>query len=322
MTLLQKLTPSNLLEEKEKFLSDNSYNPQFIYPEEVAEEKLYKYGHPKKDYLELAQEILDKAFFHRNEADLLMLEGPEISHDEVNEKIQSFLEMHELEKRYKVIWSSSFVSRASIKKDTIKLCNNFSFRKDDLIGMLYHEIGTHALRRINYEQQPWYKKKKKFGFAEYLKTEEGLASLHSLLPKSYKSAYKSAIRYLVVDFASKHSFAETWEFLTPYVSDIETRWMVTLRQKRGIKDTSQSISGYTKDLVYFEGLVKTARWLQKNNYDLPGLYLGKLATEDVKRAKEMNPGFEPKLPSFYTLDRVEYEAEIEEIIRENSLNKI
>ncbi|MEN8252856.1 MAG: tyrosine/phenylalanine carboxypeptidase domain-containing protein [Patescibacteria group bacterium] len=317
MTFLQKITPTNLLEEKEKFLADNSYNPQFIYSEEVTNEKLYKFGKTQKKYLELAQEILNKAYFGRNEQDLLMLEGPLLTHESVNKKINSFLEMHHLEKRYEITWSSSFVSRASITTDVIKLRNNAKFRKDDLIGLLYHEIGTHAIRRINYEKQIWYRKKKKHGFINYLKTEEGLASLHSLLPKSYKSAYKSAIRYAAVDFAQNHSFSETWQFLGKYIQDQETRWMVTLRQKRGIFDTSKA-GGYSKDLVYFEGLVNVFKYLEKNNFDITNLYFGKMALEDVGKAVELNPNFKPLLPSFFTLDREKYASEMRKVGKENN----
>ncbi len=319
MTLLQKLTPSNLLEEKEKFLSDNSYNPQFIYPEEVAKEKLYKYGHPKKEYLELAQEILDKAFFHRNEADLFMLEGRELSQDEVDQKIQSFLEMHDLQRRYDVVWSGSFVSRTSITKNSIKLRLPVDFRQEGLLGMLYHEIGTHALRRINYEEQPWFRKKKKYGFSDYLITEEGLASLHALIPHSYKLAFGQAIRYLAVKHAQNHSFAETWHFLGKYIQDPNRRWVVTFRQKRGLTDTSQA-GGYVKDLVYFQGLVEICRWLQKNSFDLPSLYYGKLALEDVEKAKEMNPGFKPKLPSFYLINKEKYAQEVSQVCVENLIS--
>ena len=320
MTLLQKLTPTNLLEEKEKFLADNSYNPQFIYSEEITASKLLQYGKPKQKYLTLAQEILDRAYFGRNEADLLMMEGPIISHQEVNQKIASFLDMHHLTERYQVIWSSSFVSRASITKDKIKLRTSSEFRKDDLIGMLYHEIGTHALRNINYEQQPWFKKKKEFGFSDYLLTEEGLASLHSLLPKDYKSAYKSAIRYVSVTYAQAHSFSELWKFLGNYIQDPETRWMVTIRQKRGLTDTSHP-GGYSKDLVYFAGMIEVWRWLKERNFNPSDLYFGKISFKDVQKAIEMNPEFEPKLPSFFSINPVQYAAEIEKIGEENQFKR-
>lgn len=262
MSWLDQVTPTNLLAEKEKFLADPTYNPQFTYSEPIDEESFYKYGKTKPKYVELANNILEKTYFGRNEADLLMMEGPRISQDEVTKRFQTFFEMHGIEHRFKIVWSSSFISRATINDDTLKLRTNATFHKEGLIGLMYHEIGTHALRTVNYENQPWFKKKKQFGLTHnYLKTEEGLAALHALLPHTYKSAYTSAIRYIAVDYARTHSFVELWQFLGTYVQDPETRWMITLRQKRGMTDTSQP-GGPTKDLVYFEGVVDVWLWLE------------------------------------------------------------
>lgn len=317
MSLLDRLTPSNYLEEKEKFFNDQSYNPQFLYPDMQADDVLNDYGYPDPHYLDIAQEIVERAYFGRNERDILMSEGRVMSQTEVTEKFSSFLKLHNIDKRYKIVWSSSFVSRAAINADTIKLKTTAEFRKEGTLGLLYHEVGTHAIRRINYEQQPWFKKKKKNGFGSYLKTEEGLAILHFLIPHTYKSAYSAALRYMAVAYAQKHSLAETWNFLKKYLENEETRWMVTFRQKRGISDTTKP-GGFTKDLVYFQGAIETAKWLDQNNYNLPALYYGKLAAEDVEKALEMNPNFQPLLPSFYEISPEQYARDIHEIAEYNS----
>lgn len=321
MSLISRLTPQNLIEEKEKFLVDNSYNPQFVYKDPVPLEKLYKYDKPQKKYLELAQEIIDRAYFGRNEQDLLMTEGKKISQKEVTQKTKAFLEMHGLLEKYEISWSSSYVSRATIGKDIIKYRIPADFRKEGLLGVLYHEIGTHAIRRVNYEQQPWFKKKKKYGFQSYLRTEEGLAVLHALLPKTFKMAYTTASRYLAVEFAQHHSFAELWKFIGQYIQDQETRWMVTFRQKRGLEDTSQP-GGYTKDLVYFEGVIDVWHWLQKHDFDITHLYFGKMAFQDVDKAVEMNPHFKPLLPSFFVTNRDKYAQQMMKIGQENKIDQL
>jgi hypothetical protein len=320
MSFLQSITPLNLLEEKETFLANTKYNPQFLYKEEINEKKLTKYGAPSEKYIALAREILTKTYFGRNEQDLYMTKGKQLTQAEVEAKILSFLKMHKLDERYKLTWSSSFVSRTTIDSDTIKLRLPADFRREGLLGMLYHEVGTHAIRRINYEQQPWFKKKKRYGFSSYLKTEEGIASLHSLIPHSYKSAFVSAIRYLAVDTANKGSFAETWQALEPYVEDPERRWTIVFRQKRGLSDTSQP-GGYTKDLVYFEGMVDVWKWLYSQNFAIADLYYGKLALEDVTKAVEMHPEFDPLLPSFYTHDFQNYRKQMLEIGEYNLFNQ-
>lgn len=318
MKVLRKLIPSNVQQEKQKFLADDSYNPQFEYSTAPEMFELDSYGYPKPELVAKAQEVLDKAYFGRNERDLLMMQGKVLTQSEVTEKFTNFLRLHHLENRYKISWSSSFLSRATMTESSINLKNGAEFRKEGILGTLYHEIGTHALRRINYEKQPWFKRKKKFGFSSYLKTEEGLAILNSLVPQSFKSAYSSALRYVAVAYAQEHSFAELSKLLSKYMESPERRWNLILRLKRGVTDTSQP-GGFTKDLTYFEGMVEVGRWLDQNNYNLAPLYFGKLAVEDIDRAYELNPGYSPILPSFYLVDPEKYGRTMREILEYNEL---
>lgn len=316
MSLIAKLTPINLLEEKKKFFADENYNPQFIYEKKIADEILYKHGHPQTKYLDLAQEILEKVSYQYNEIDLDKMRGNIVSQDEVTQKTTDFLDIHQLKKRFKIVWSSSFVARATITTDTVKLRLPADFRQQDLLSMLYHEIGTHALRRINYEQQPWYKNKKKYGFKNYLKTEEGLAGLHSLFPLDFQYAYYPALNYVSVAYAQKHSFAELWNFHKKYIDHPERRWEKTFRRKRGLEDTSQP-GGFTKDLVYFEGVIEVWNYLKQNNFNITNLYFGKMALEDVDKTLKLNPNFKPSLPSFFLVNKEQYAEKISMIGKTN-----
>ena len=318
MSLISKLTPINLLEEKEKFFADESYNPQFIYGEEINPMSLTKYGIPNPKYLDLAHGILNQAYHHQNETALRQKEGPIATQSQVNLQVKKFLQMHQIENKFKIIWSHSFVARTTINPNIIKLRLPCDFRQNEILSMLYHEIGTHALRRINYEQQPWYKKKKKHNFHEYLKTEEGLANLNSMLPKNFQLIYFNALHYLAVDYAQSHSFSQLWQFLKPFIDDPERRWIMTFRKKRGLRDTSQP-GGFTKDLLYFEGAVDVWHYLKQNNFDITNLYFGKMALEDVERAIKMNPNFEPLLPSFFVVNKMKYAEKIAQIGQINHL---
>lgn len=321
MSFLSDITPVNIHEEKARFFEDQTYNPQFKYDVDISQKKLQQYGMPEPELVQLAKVILNKTFFGRNQHDLDMLEGPELTQHQVSEMITTFLEMHDLQDRLEQVWSSSFVARTTINTSTIKLRLPVSFRQESLRGMLYHEIGTHALRRVNYEQQPWFQKKKEFGFGSYLTTEEGLASLHALLPKSYTSAYIPAIRYIGVYTAQTGSFTDLWKVLTKYIQDPDQRWRVAVRQKRGQEDTSLP-GGYTKDQVYFEGMIRVWKWLEKNDFDCTKLYYGKMALEDVPTAVSLNPDFELKLPSFFVTDPAKYAKKMNEIGVENSFDQI
>jgi hypothetical protein len=319
MALLAQLKPSNLLEEKEKFFLDNSYNPQFVYEADISEKSLSKYGFTQKKYLELAQEIIKKAYFNRTEDDLQKLKGQPISQLEATDKLNQFLKMHHLENRFNIMWSASFVARTSINANTIKLRLPVDYRDQEFLGVIYHEVGTHGLRRINYEQQPFFKRKKKHGLiTPYLVTEEGLAILHSLLPMQYKSAYSSAIRYLLVDKAQKSSFAETYKLALKYIQDPNRAWTATFRQKRGLEDTSQP-GGFTKDLVYFQGVVEVWNYLKENDFDITDLYRGKIAHQDIDKAVKINPNFKPILPSFFEVDQEKYKQNIGQIGVDNFL---
>ncbi len=321
MSLIQKITPINLLEEKEKFFADENYNPQFKYAQEFDQEILYKHGQPQNKYLELAKTILEKIYYQYNEPELDQLKGNLVNQNKVTKKTTDFLKIHHLEKRFKIIWSNSFVSRATITTDTIKLKLPVDFREKDLLSMLYHEIGTHALRRINYERQPWFKKKKKYEFKNYLKTEEGLAGLHSLLPLNFQGAYYPALNYVSVAYAQKHSFSQTWKFFKKYIDHPERRWGRTLRRKRGLKDTSQP-GGFTKDLVYLEGMIEVWNYLNKNNFDITQLYFGKMSWENIDLAIKMNPNFKPLLPSFFIVNKDEYATKIHKIGQINMFEEL
>ncbi|MBU0579165.1 DUF1704 domain-containing protein [Patescibacteria group bacterium] len=273
---------------------------------------LCKHGYPQKKYLDLAQTILEKTYYQYNEAELDKLRGDSINQSEVTKKTTDFLDIHHLKNRFKIVWSNSFVARTSITADTIKLRLPVDFRQKDLLSMLYHEIGTHALRRVNYEQQPWYKNKEEYGFKDYLETEEGLAGLHSLLPLDFQYAHYSALNYVSVAYAQKHNFIELWNFLKKYIDNPERRWRKTFRRKRGLEDTSQP-GGFTKDLVYFEGMVKVWNNLKQNDFNISQLYFGKMAFEDVEKAVKISPNFKPVLPSFFVVDQEAYAEKMAKI---------
>jgi len=321
MKLIKYLNPLNVLEEKQKFLADPTYNPQFIYEKDFPQEQLEKYNHDNGELLVLAQEILDRAFLHRNANDLKMLLGPGLSQSEVNHKIHQFLGLHDLDNEYELIWSTSFIARTTIGPNYIKLNSAATFRKDEINSLLYHEIGTHALRSKNYQKQPWFKHKQKRGFHEYLPTEEGLAILHGLIPLKFQLAYKSALTYIASDWAQHHSFAEVYNRLEKYIPGAESRWKKTLRLKRGLTDTSQP-GGFSKDAVYFQGMIQVWHWLHKHDFNPTLLYFGKLSYLDVERAFALNPTFRPLLPSFYRVDHAQYASSLLKIGKENHIDQL
>ena len=322
MSLVRDLTPINLLEEKQKFFDQNcKYNPYFKYNNLATLDKLYKYGQPKPKYLALAQEILNKAFHNQTEADIRALEGKLLNRAQAQIMIDKFLTANDLNKLIKIVWSDKFLGKASYYKNVLKLQLPLWHRRAEFKGTLYHELGTHAIRRINYAHQPFFKKKNKFGFEDYMRTEEGLAGLHTLLARNFKLDYTGALNYVTSAVAQKKSFTETFNFVLKYIDDRNRAWRYTVKHKRGLYDTAKS-GGFTKDIVYFEGMIKVWQFMQQSDFDLEGLYLGKIAYEDIAKAREMNPGFVPQLPSFIRKNKSKYIKEINKIAQINKLDQI
>lgn len=320
MSLIQQLIPINLNEEQKKFFDKNcQYNPQFKYENLITLRKREKYGRPKPKVLALAEKILEKAFADHSEQELRNLEGPKIDKQRGQEMIVQFLQENNLEDEIEVKWIKNHISKASHYKGALKLRDNFDFRENKFLAALYHELGTHALRRINYQQQPFYKKKDQHDFAEYLPTEEGLAAFHSLLARSFKIDYYHALIYLATDTALKQSFVDTFKFVNQYLQDKQRSWRLTVKFKRGMYDTADP-GAFTKSIVYLEGMLEVWQYFQQTDFDLPGLYYGKIAVEDIAQAKKLNPDFEPHLPAFYLTDPNQYRQQIKAIAQLNLLD--
>lgn len=319
MSLVQDVTPINLEQEKKKFFeSDFAYNPQFKYKSLVTKNKLLHYGRPKEEYLKLASQIVTEAFNNRTEAEIRAVEGEVLDREQAQSMIDQFLNKNDLSDLIKVKYSKNFVSHASYYKNLLKIKIPIKYRLNEFKATLYHELGTHALRRVNYTQQPFFKKKKKNGFKDYMRTEEGLASFHSLLAKRFKLNFTSALNYLAVKVAQEKSFDKTFAFIMKYLDDPEYAWKHTTKNKRGLYDTSKP-GGFTLGIVYFEGMFEVWNFLKKYNFDLRGLYLGKISCQDISLARELNPKFEPQLPHFYTRNPEKYKKEIKKIAAINHL---
>ena len=101
--------------------------------------------------------------------------------------------------------------------------------------------GTHYLRGSNNRQQAWcqWKKRRELRLRPVNPTEEGLASLHSLIFRPLPLIWKSSLLYYVTYKASELSFVELFRDIGQFVRDPMVRWEYCLRAKRGQTDTSQ-----------------------------------------------------------------------------------
>lgn len=101
--------------------------------------------------------------------------------------------------------------------------------------------GTHYLRGVNNNLQPWAtsESRKQFGLKPANPTEEGLASLHSVLLRKQPYLWRAALLYYTVYHAAKMSFSQLFSHIARFVQNPDVRWEYCLRAKRGQSDTSQ-----------------------------------------------------------------------------------
>jgi hypothetical protein len=314
---------TNLAKEQRKFLFDQKYNPQFEYDGDFDDSILEKYDyHLSEDILKRALEIMQRVLkTYDTEEKFLDQEGPNMTRAEVESQISEYLKKEDLHNRVKVVSSSNFIARTSVANlqdhtFQLRLRLPYDYRKETLVPVLSHEVGTHVMRWINEFQQPWYKHRRDYGMKEYLSTEEGLAVLNAMLFHPAPYFWLPAVYYFAAYNAQTKSFSEVCNLLKPYVANPERRWKIALRVKRGLKDTSEP-GGYKKDLVYLNGILEVAEWLRTHNYAAKDLYLGKIHCDDIEKAKSFSALTEYAHPSF--LNDPQYDKKIEKILKLNGV---
>ncbi|HSW89570.1 MAG TPA: tyrosine/phenylalanine carboxypeptidase domain-containing protein [Patescibacteria group bacterium] len=320
MTLIQKINPINKEAEKKKFFFDPNYNPQFIYPEPITKEELLHYGPIEDTYLAKAEHILNTVLKKYGTETKYLEEtgGKTLTRPEVEKQIQDYLVKNGLEKLVQVHFSSNIISRTLVDKHDLYLRLPINYRENAFVGVLDHEIGTHIIRRINDERQPWLHNREKYNLGDYVETEEGMASLHANLHLEKPYMWFSALYYYATYKSKQLTFSELFFDLKKYSDDRERRWKICLRAKRGISDTSVP-NALAKDQVYLRGMIHMLEWLEKNNYDPRPLYVGKLAVEDIDKIKDQSR-HDILLPQFLQEDALkEYKSLVIGIKKQNSL---
>ncbi len=318
MIKLKDLLPTNLSTEKEKFFAQGgNYNPQFQYQNSITESGLDYYGRARWKYLHLAKKIVNQA-----QKEQLFLKDQSLNsnldQENTQKLITNYLNDYALANKYQVVFNEHLTSRFAVnfKENFIKIRLPINFSKKSLDNILNHELGTHVLRQENYLQQPWYHRKKEFGFANHLRTEEGLAVIHQHLNSDQQLLYQTALSYLGCHLASRADFKTVYQFFYHYFKNPQKAWSQALKSKRGLKDTSLA-GGFTKSLVYLEGVVQVSQYLHRHHYDPSLLYYGKLAIQDLQKAQKMNPHYQLILPKFYKDNPSAYQEKVATIAKRN-----
>lgn len=224
---------------------------------------------------------------------------------------QAFAEMAEKEFDYFRTQSPDFQSKVHIRKDVniimvsqgeLYIPADYTMSKEEAVGILQHEIGTHTLTYYNGKQQPLTQLSQ--GLANYDTLQEGLAMLSEYLMGSLT---KNRLRHLAGRVIAGEAlindadFKEMFHLLhDKYGFSKQPAFNITSRMFQG--------GGFIKDIIYLRGLIELKEYLQ-NHGDLKFLLSGKFALSQVPLIKELTERkllYQPKLiPRYFESDGLE-----------------
>ncbi|XP_015227104.1 PREDICTED: uncharacterized protein KIAA0895-like homolog [Cyprinodon variegatus] len=323
--LLVALRPLNLEQEKQTFFqSDYKYEPQFEYAQPEPRSVLDKYREGSGLFLEQAVGIMECVLrkFGTYENFEEVTGGNVLPKSQVWAAVRKYLQKEGCVGEVVVRLSDELLSQAVMVVESCRptlTINLAGARQHWLEGMLRHEIGTHYLRGVNNNLQPWASSegRKQFGLKPANPTEEGLASLHSVLLRKQPYLWRAALLYYTVYHASSMSFSQLFSHISRFVQNPDVRWEYCLRAKRGQTDTSQP-GCFSKDQVYLDGILRILR--HRRNIDFKMLTsLGKVSFEDVERLRPHAALNRTRIPHFMR-DQVRYLQHLDHIVAVNEID--
>jgi hypothetical protein len=277
----------------------------------------------RDDHIEEAKSILDAALesvggsaevFERK------VYGEEVDQATAEKHIVDFVTQHKLQDKLWVRFTPNRVSCVgSLQRSrrnsqdhpevrhTLFVSTANKLRKHEVRQFVAHEIGTHLLRVVNDEIQPWRGSsgRKKFNLhsnstREFRETEEGLATINTVLhsgggPKS-RYLFREALLYYACAKSATMNFVELFAELAPYMPSPKRRFGLVTRIKRGLLDQSLP-GGSGKAQVYFEGALTILR-RDFDVDDLRLLYSGRLMLSEMDRVRRLAHTSFITLPSF------------------------
>lgn len=176
---------------------------------------------------------------------------------------------------WKIVISEDLIPLLSVKSFQQKIYINARIKLSELQlkRMIIHEIETHLYRSLNGGRLFQIAA---IGLQNYEKTGEGLAAYNeSLINSSDKSFLKRFyLRYRAIEFGQQNSFYDLFHYLKhDFQLSSDESWMLTLRTKRGIHDTSQK-GAFLKDRIYLQGYYALKKLEDRDRINL---YKGKFA---------------------------------------------
>ena len=161
----------------------------------------------------------------------------------------------------------------------ILVCEERMFSKLDVSRLPVHEVEVHAMRYENGYFQPL--KIFGYGFPDFLRTEEGLATyFEELTGNSSGQIFRNyAGRVMAIDCLKRGlNFRECFFELKKYNFSDDEAWNLAVRVYRG--------GGFVKDHVYLEGYLMVKRFVLEGG-DLKKLFVGKVGLDDLYLVEDL-----------------------------------
>lgn len=330
--ILKYVTPSNIEEEKQKFIEKKGeYVPKFRYNQipfsleeslialkaiEIPDIPLSRLLKRKK------QEIQDKllflqAFQEQNHSSMQELSTKIFGDIETEnflytkkildwktdvipeDEMLDFEQIHSFIKKFNHIYTiktrlveGNLPARFTMKGDELIIKKGATVWKRELRSIIAHEIEGHYLRKLNGRQQ----KLSIFsrGTAHYTETEEGIAIYNQsrFISPNDRKYYSIYERYYFLEYARKHSYRRLISKLAEYY---ENEYERVFSYMLRIKRGWKDVSKsgvFMKDTVYVNGYLKVQNFVD-NGGSLEDLYMGKISIEDLDEIQ--NSFMVPKL---------------------------
>jgi hypothetical protein len=174
----------------------------------------------------------------------------------------------------KPIGAKAMVS--SLRKE-LTIREGHYFKISEIERLKVHEIHTHIRRFENGTKQPY--ALFRYGFPDYLETEEGLAIYNEEINKVLTALdlKKYALRVMACVWADNGSLYDVYAKLREFTTENDS-WEIAMRVKRGLIDTSVK-GGFYKDQLYFIGYQKVR---QLSPEIREKLWIGKVGIADVE----------------------------------------
>ena len=245
------------------------------------------YGLPSKSLVKKAMRIL--------ESDGKKTKSPKMLAKDAIQLLRTNLKANGL--KYTVA-RKTLVGSANVEPShhRIELKKKARFSRHYMNRLVVHEIGTHIFRYENGALQDL--KVFSHGLSDYLGTEEGLALFMEEQYGLYKSPRNTAGLVLAVHLAQYNDFYSVFQQVNQYFPPKQA-FRLTLRAKRGLRDTSQH-GGFTKDYLYLDGYFNVKRYI-KNGGDVRSLYVGKVALKDLDHLAKLSLKKPKYLPTSFIL---------------------